>query len=55
MREIGIEVGLVKFNSIREHDTNLTRFLWVWVEYNCVWVILVLTYLTRLINGSYSC
>ena len=48
-------VGLVKFDLTREHDTNPTRFLWVWVEYNRVWVIFVLTRLTRLINGSYSC
>ena len=49
------EVGLAKFDTAREHDTNPTRFWWVWVEYNRVWVISVLTRLTRLINGSYSC
>ena len=49
------KVGLVKFDTTREHDTNLTRFWWVWVEYNRVLVISVLTRLIRLINGSYSC
>ena len=48
-------VGLAKFDTTREHDTNPTRFWWVWVEYNRVWVISMLTRLTRLINGSYSC
>ena len=48
-------VGLAKFDTTREHDTNPTRFLRVWVEYNRVWVISVLTRLTRLINGLYSC
>ena len=48
-------LGLAKFDTTREHDTNPTRFLRVWVEYNRVWVISVLTRLTRLINGSYSC
>ena len=48
-------LGLAKFDTTREHDTNPTRFWWVWVEYNRVWVISVLTRLTRLINGSYSC
>ena len=50
----GYGVGLVKFDTIWEHDTNPTRFLLVWVEYNSIWVIFVLTCLTRLINGSYS-
>ena len=43
-------VGLAKFDPIREHDSNPTRFLWVLVEYNRVWIIFVLTRLTRLIN-----
>ena len=46
-------LGLAKFDTTREHKTNLTRFLWVWIEYNCVCGIFVLTRLTRLINGSY--
>ena len=50
-----MQLGLAKFDTTREHDTNLTRFLRVWVEYNRVWVIFVLTRLIRLINGSYSC
>ena len=49
------KVGLVKFDTIREYDMNLIRFLWVRVEYNRVLVIFVLTCLTRLINRSYSC
>ena len=49
------ELGLIKFDTTHDHDTNLTRFLWVWVEYNRVLVILVLTRLTCLINRSYSC
>ena len=48
-------VGLAKFDTTREHDTNPTQFLRVWVEYNRIWVIFVLTRLTRLINESYSC
>ena len=47
------KVGLAKFDMTCEHDTNPTRFLRVWVKYNCVWVIFVLTRLTRLISGSY--
>ena len=49
-----LEVGLTKFDTTREHDTNPIWFLRVWVEYNRVWVIFVLTLLTRLIIGSYS-
>ena len=52
---IYIYIGLIKFDLIYEHDKNPTRFLWVWIEYNRVWIIFVLTRLTRLINGSYSC
>ena len=48
-------IGLAKFDTTCEHDTNPTLFWRVWVEYNRVWVISVLTRLTRLINGSYSC
>ena len=51
---VTVHVGLLKFDPTREHDTNPTRFLWVWVKYNRVWVIFVLTRLTRLINGPYS-
>ena len=54
-KEFEIKVGLAKFDTTREHNTNPTQFLRVWVEYNHVWVIFVLTRLTRLINGSYSC
>ena len=50
-----VSLGPAKFDTTREHDTNPTLFLRVWVEYNRVWVIFVLTRLTRLINGSYSC
>ena len=50
-----VNIGLIKFDTTCEHDTNLTRFWWVWIEYNRVWVISVLTRLIRLINGSYSC
>ena len=50
-----LNLGPTKFDATQEHDTNPTRFLRVWVEYNHVWVIFVLTRLTRLINGSYSC
>ena len=42
-----ITVGLTKFDTTGEHDTNLTRFLRIYVEYNRVFVIFVLT---RLIN-----
>ena len=46
----------VKFDTIREPDTNLTRlFLRVWVEYNRVLVKFVLSRMTRLINGLYKC
>ena len=31
-------LGLVKFDPTHEHNTNSTRFLWVWVKYNRVWV-----------------
>ena len=31
-------LGLVKFDPVREYDTNPTRFLLVWIEYNRVWV-----------------
>ena len=58
MDKLGLEVvhiGLIKFDTTCEHDTNPTRFLRVWVEYNRVLVIFMLTRLTRLINGSYSC
>ena len=55
MKNVWFRLGLVKFDPIREHDTNPTWFLWVWVEYNRVLVIFVLTRLTRLINESYSC
>ena len=48
--ETSVQLGLTKFDSIREHDTNQTRFLRVWVEYNRVWVIFVLTRLTHLMN-----
>ena len=50
-----VRLWLAKFDTICEHDTNSTRFLQVLVEYNRVLVIFVLTRLTRLINGSYSC
>ena len=49
-----MKVGLTKFDTTQEHDMNPTRFLWVLVEYNRVFVIFMLTRLTRLINGSYS-
>ena len=48
-------LGLTKFDTTRKQNTNPTRFLRVWVEYNRVLVIFVLTRLTRLINESYSC
>ena len=44
----GSFIGLAKFNTTCEHDTNPTWFLRVWVEYNRVWVIFVLTCLTRI-------
>ena len=52
---IYIYIGLIKFDTTREHDTNPIRFLRVCVEYNRIWVIFMLTRLTRLINGSYLC
>ena len=48
-------IGSANFDTTREHDMNPTRLLRVWVEYYRVWVIFVLTCLTRLINVSYSC
>ena len=50
-----VHVGLVKFDTICEHDMNLTQFLRVWIEYIRIWVIFMLTHLTHFINESYSC
>ena len=52
---VSVTLGLVKFGTTREYDTNIIRFLWVCVEYNYIWVIFMLIQLICFINGSYSC
>ena len=44
-----------KFDTIRQHNSKLTRNLWVWIDYNRVWVKFMSTHLTHLINGLFSC
>ena len=48
-------LDLTKFDMTCESDTNSTRFLSVWVEYNRILVKFVLTCITHLINRLYSC
>lgn len=30
---VGCWLGMAKFDTICQHEMNLTRFLWVWVEF----------------------
>ena len=53
--ESNSQLGLTKFDTTREYETNPTRFLQVLIKYNRVWIISVLTRLTCLINMSYPC